>query len=111
MPPEKELTLSTKNNGQQFVINKNANVTIALKANPTTGYKWTLSEPDSTMIIQVGTDSFEADSKIIGAGGIQTFHFKIFASGKTRLKLIYHRPWEKDKKPLDSYIVFFNIKE
>ena len=109
--PEKELTLAAENSGQQFELFKNTDITIALEANPTTGYRWTISELDTSILTEIEKVSFDTDSENIGAPGIQTFRFKSIRTGKTRLKLIYQRPWETDKKPLDSYSVFFVVKE
>ena len=109
--PENKLTLAAENSGQPFDILINTDISIALEANPTTGYKWTISEMDTSILTQVKNASFYTDSKKVGAPGIQTFRFRATASGKTRLKLIYHRPWEKGKKALDSFIVFFNVKK
>ena len=109
--PQKKLNLASEQNGQEFEISIQADIKISLKSNPTTGYTWTIQSNDSAIIRQVGKPSFKAESKKLGSSGIQTFNFKSIASGKTKLKLIYHRPWEKETAPLDSYLVVFNIKE
>jgi len=109
--PHKKLNLMADNNGQNFVLYKQADIFISLKANPTAGYTWSINEMDTSIIDQVGNFTFDADSKKIGTPGMQTFHFKSIAPGETKLKLIYHRTWERNKDPLDTYIVHFNVKE
>ncbi|MGC9358653.1 MAG: protease inhibitor I42 family protein, partial [Anaerolineae bacterium] len=40
-----------------------------------------------------------------GAGGVQVFRFRAATTGRTTLELIYHRPWEEDVEPLQTWSV------
>lgn len=76
---------------------------VTLEANPTTGYTWEIAEPNMSIIRQVGEIEFQPESGALGAGGVQTLHFEAMNVGQTLLKLVYHRPWEKDVKPLKTF--------
>ncbi|MBT3259083.1 MAG: protease inhibitor I42 family protein [Deltaproteobacteria bacterium] len=83
---------------------------VKLKGNPTTGYVWAVAFVDQKILIQMGEAKFEPDTKARGAGGIVTMCFKAKGLGKTSLKLIYHRPFEKEKKPAKSFEVEVEVR-
>lgn len=99
----KEVRLGVSDNGSQIKLNKGQMVVITLDANPTTGYTWELAEPNMSVIRQVGEIEFQPESSALGAGGVQTLRFEAMNVGQTPLKLVYHRPWEKDVKPLKTF--------
>jgi inhibitor of cysteine peptidase len=70
--------------------------TIALEANPTTGYGWSQSINDPTVVAFV-SNSYVAESRdpqVVGGGGTDTFTFKALAKGTTMITLKYARSWE-----------------
>ncbi len=96
--------LGAGDNGRKIELNKGQILAIALESNPTTGYKWEATEFDEHILRQVG-DQFQPESSAAGAGGVQTLSFEAVNSGKTSLKLIYHRPWEKNVEPLKTFSI------
>ncbi len=82
---------------------------IALAGNPTTGYVWEVTEIDEQIVQQTAEeyilDPYEGEFPPLGLGGTYVFRFRAVGSGQTTLKLVYHRPWEKDVEPLKTYIV------
>ena len=106
------LLLKKGDNGQQIKLTLNQEFQIELDANPTTGYNWTIVDT-ATGIISLIDNHFKETSKTarIGAPGKQQFHFKANSIGKMELKLIYHRPWEKDVAPIDSFHVIIVVKD
>gem|GEM_PF-1515507 len=82
--------------GKNVELNQNVFFEISLPANKTTGFKWDVIKIDSTILQKVSDNYIEsnAQSKLIGVGGIYIVKFKTIAKGKTALKLIYHRPFE-----------------
>jgi inhibitor of cysteine peptidase len=81
-------------------------VIITLEANPTTGYTWEVVEAPSGQIMrQVGEIEFESESDAIGAGGVQIIKFEVVNAGQTSLTLAYHRPWETDVEPLNTFSI------
>jgi inhibitor of cysteine peptidase len=104
-------TLSQENTGQEFEISLDTEIVLSLKSNPSTGYNWFISQIDTSILKQVGEAEYKSESKKMGAPGVQIFHFQSISIGKTSLMLIYHRPWEKEIAPLDTFQVRLTIKD
>jgi inhibitor of cysteine peptidase len=98
-----EVKLGVSDNGSQIKLNKGQMLVITLEANPTTGYTWEVAESNTSIMRQVGAIEFQSESSAPGAGGVQTLHFEAVNAGQTPLKLVYHRPWEKDVEPLKTF--------
>jgi predicted secreted protein len=86
--------LKAENSGETFKGKPGDTITILLKSNPTTGYNWSVQQNDNN-IIKLVNSKYNSDSKLIGAGGNQKYTFKLLNPGKTELKLVYKRAWEK----------------
>jgi inhibitor of cysteine peptidase len=97
--------------GEVVKIPNKSTFTVSLPGNPTTGYSWEVSEGDDQILQQDGEWSFTADSKKIGAPGMFSLPFKTAGAGKTTLKLIYHRSFEKDVAPLNTFTVTILVEE
>jgi len=78
---------------------------VVLDANPTTGYEWKIMNMDTTILALIVTEyqPDEAPPGLLGAGGKSTFHFKSENSGETLLKIIYHRSFEVNIPPVDTF--------
>jgi len=109
--PQKSLNLSEEDNRKQFLLIKEGEIQIALKAIPSAGYTWTISNTDTSLLKQIGGMKFEPESKKLGSPGKQIFHFQSTQTGKITLQLIYHRPWEKEKPPEDTFEVTIQVVE
>ena len=107
--PQEILYLVNDNNGQEVEVSLKEEIEISLDANPTTGYTWSISEIDTNFTKQISEVQYKANSNLIGSPGKQTFRFQTIASGKTALKLIYHRPWEKEVIPSDTFFIKINV--
>ena len=103
----KDSNLTVANNGQPATIHVGGKVVVTLPANPTTGYTWDVGEVDTNILKQVGQTEYNSSSStpMPGQGGTQTLRFQAVASGTTTLKLIYHRPFEKNTPPIQTYTV------
>ncbi len=97
------LALEGKDNGRQIELQKGQTLAISLEGNPSTGYTWEMAESEGSILRQVGEIEFKAESDLVGAPGTQTLRFEAVESGQTELKLVYHRPWEKDLEPLETF--------
>jgi inhibitor of cysteine peptidase len=84
---------------------------ISLEANPTTGFTWAVSQIDTGLVKQVGEVAYKAGSDRLGAPGIQTFTFNCIKNGNTILKMIYHRPWETEAAPSDTFSLSLQISD
>lgn len=83
---------------------------IVLKGNPTTGYMWEVASVDTTVLSQVCEPEFRPKSDARGSGGKMIMRFKAVSAGHTLLKLIYHRPFEKNKPPVRVFSVTVIVK-
>ncbi|MBI5522000.1 MAG: protease inhibitor I42 family protein [Desulfarculus sp.] len=76
---------------------------LALPANPTTGYAWTLAQPPDGAVLALESQDFHparrATPDLVGAGGTQVFLFRAVGPGATQLEAVYARPWERDQPP------------
>jgi inhibitor of cysteine peptidase len=107
---ETALALEAEDNGNQINVQKGQILTIKLEANPTTGYTWEVVESDGAILRQVGETEYEAESDLIGAGGVQTLRFEAVEAGEMELRLVYHRPWETGVEPLETFTVQVTVK-
>ncbi|MFN2290673.1 MAG: protease inhibitor I42 family protein [Anaerolineae bacterium] len=71
---------------------------VALSSNLTSGYTWEL-DVDSSRLEVIG-ETYEADTRAVGASGKQVFRLRARSRGETRIVCKYHRPWED--KPRDQ---------
>lgn len=104
--PANEVSLDKKANGSETTLKNGQVLTIRLESNITTGYSWEVAECDESVLKLDGEPEYvtsERDQNLVGAGGVQIFRFKPAAAGKTHLKLVYHRPWEKDVEPVEIF--------
>nr|HID14920.1 hypothetical protein [Anaerolineae bacterium] len=53
----------------------------------------------------MGEPTFEPQSDLAGAPGTQTIRFEAVGTGQTTLRLVYHRPWEEDVEPEETFSI------
>jgi len=105
-----QVQLSEKDLGRIVEIGVGDILEVALRGNPTTGYIWDVASPDKGILKQVGETEFKPDRKARGSGGKIMMRFEAAESGKTSLKLIYHRPFEKNRAPIKTFEVRVIVK-
>ena len=87
-----------------------------LPGNPTTGYSWEVSGGVGGVAGLEGKGGYQPDPDPqgkVGSGGMFTAAFKVLAKGRTTLKFVYRRPWEKSFEPsrkFDLEVVTFSRK-
>ena len=108
--PPVSVQLSEKDLGRRVEIGVGDILEVVLKGNPTTGYIWDVVSPDKGILKQVGETEFEPDRKARGSGGKIMMRFEAAEAGKTLLKLIYRRPFEKDRPPIKTFEVKVTVK-
>jgi predicted secreted protein len=82
--------------GDTFETTVGKTFSIALDANPSTGYSWSQSIKDPTVVAFVSNSyvTESRDPQVVGGGGTDTFTFKTLAKGSTVITLKYARSWE-----------------
>jgi len=99
----KQIQIIEEDNGETVTIARGGTFVIQLPGNPTTGYAWQVAGGDRMIVRQFSKPRYKADSKLVGAGGMFTFQFKGVSKGRTDLRLVYRRPWEKKEKPARTF--------
>ncbi len=87
---------------EQIIETKNGeNFSIALEANPTTGYEWQIDfDPDYIELVQ---RNYIPDSpELVGSGGGEIFEFLAKELGITDIVFSYLRSWEEEEEPIEE---------
>jgi predicted secreted protein len=107
----KQVTVTEKDNGGGFELNRGDVLTLRLESNPSTGYSWHIVRNDGKLFELMGKPTYEAPEKKSFAGGIEykIFRFKALTHGKNILELHYKRIWEKEEKPLKTFLITIKI--
>ncbi|MBQ8482384.1 MAG: protease inhibitor I42 family protein [Alphaproteobacteria bacterium] len=92
--------LSEQDSNRDIMLSVGQSAVITLEENPTTGYRWEFKiEPENQVIFSNIKEKYVyQQTKLIGAGGIKEFSFKIRNAGKADIFGYYRRPWEKEDK-------------
>lgn len=96
------ITLTAKDNGTSVLVSPGQIVAVELESNRTTGYTWKVDSVDKA-ILSLTSEFYmkPADAgQRVGAGGVAIYAFKAEKPGRTVLKLVYIRPWEKHVTPM-----------
>jgi predicted secreted protein len=102
-PPKKDhklMRLTDADNQKTVAMAVGTAFDIALKGNATTGFQWRVDKIEGNAIRQVGKGDYVPDKhpeKMVGFGGTFIFNFDLTKAAKTTIRLVYVRPWEKDK--------------
>ncbi|MBN2542537.1 protease inhibitor I42 family protein [bacterium] len=94
--------------GREISLSIGQVLVIQLEANPTTGYTWEF-EGDSFILKQLDEPKFQSETDMVGAPGVQEFSFKVTGRGQEILNLVYHRPWEKDTIPAETFFITIRV--
>jgi inhibitor of cysteine peptidase len=105
------LVITEADAGETIELNVGQEFAVTLEGNITTGYTWEMVAIDGALVEQVGEPEFESESDLVGAGGKITLNFKTISSGNQTLQLVYHRPWEVDVAPLNTFAVTLVVEE
>ena len=100
-----EVKLDAGDDGSQVELKAGQTLIVNLEGNPTTGYTWEAAELDEQVLRQVGEAEFKPETDAIGSGGVQTLRFETVNSGQTTLNLVYHRSWEAEEEPAETFSV------
>ncbi len=107
-------TLTKDQNGQTLTMRVNEILQVSLDGNPTTGYVWETKDLDAALLAQQGELVYSTQAtatRVAGAGGTYLFSYKALKAGQATLTIIYHRPWEKEAPPAETFQVTLKIVE
>lgn len=87
---------------------------ITLEGNPSTGYVWDVVQDGSPVLVKAQPPAVAADSAtppgLVGAAQPSRFRFVAAQAGSTEVKLVYHRPWEKDVAPIKTALYQVQVR-
>lgn len=98
---DKPVNLTRQDSGVPQTLHEGQLVHIRLPANPTTGYMWAVDGTLPYSLEQTSDAVFETTSSAIGAGGIETWTFRVKAQVEGKLRLKYWRSFEPSA-PVDT---------
>jgi inhibitor of cysteine peptidase len=76
-------------------VEAGSTLTVALCANPTTGFQWEEMEIDDPDVVEQTDRDYQAlDSDALGASGREVWTFRALEAGQTTLASTYGQPWE-----------------
>jgi inhibitor of cysteine peptidase len=98
--PSRELT--PDDDGTAITLRVGESITLALPANASTGYGWSVREQDEAALRTTAT-TYAPSSDLPGAGGTDRRTLRAERSGDTRLRLVYCRPWDCDRSTAATF--------
>jgi inhibitor of cysteine peptidase len=107
---QKPLQLTEEDDGRTVQVNSGGGLEVTLEGNPTTGFLWEVASEDLAVLQAVGESEFKANSTAIGSPGKVSLRFEAVRRGEVLLKLIYHRPFEKDTPPAKTFEVKVEVR-
>jgi len=104
------MKLNEKDSGKTVEILVGDELEVILPGNPATGYAWELTSLD-TNVLRPDETEFFAINKALGSGGGEDIKFHAIAAGKSEVKLIFHRSFEHNVPPINTFEVTVIIKK
>ncbi len=104
------VNITASDAGKTIQLKKGSTLVVSLEGNFTTGYTWEMADPAPAILKQVGDPEVTPTSDAIGAPGTIVLKFSAVQTGQAALKLVYHRPWEKDVQPDKTFEVTVVVK-
>ena len=106
------ITIKEDDQKEKYSVRKNDLIKIILKANPSTGYQWSIENMDTSRVIIIDetytTENIERE--IVGGGGDKIYLFKAINRGSTAIDIEYFRPFEKELQPIKKIHINLEIR-
>ena len=104
-----QILISENDNNRAFAAKLNDIITITLKENATTGYRWKIDRADETVIHLENSQYSISPNSAVGGGGTRTFTFRPLSMGIAKVQLSLKREWEKGISSVNKFVVFIQI--
>lgn len=105
--------LTAEDSGTAVSVKVNEKLDVVLESNPTTGFEWEMESGDTAVVKMLGEPVYSptpTGTQVVGSGGTTTFHLQGAAAGSTNVRLIYHRTFEKDVPPAQTFEVKVTVQ-
>jgi len=97
-PKLQQIALAGKDYNYKIAVGESFQV--VLPSNQTTGYKWELVDLTKDVLAQVKNEyrvSKKYAANVVGAGGEETWTFKVLKDERSHIVMEYRRPWSKSE--------------
>lgn len=98
-----QITLAENDAGRTVTVAKGTRLTIHMRGNPSTGYRWEATVGDPSVMRETAAPIFTPSSGAPGAGGLFEFQYRARSAGETDLRLVYRRSWEAEIPPMRTF--------
>lgn len=106
------IIINEQNHDEIILLKKGDIAKVKLKANPSTGYIWSITNFD-TSLIKILDEIYIAEkvkSDIVGSGGNKIYTLEAMNKGQVTIEFIYHRPFEEELPPIKKILFTLNVK-
>lgn len=93
-------------------VNVGQALTLSLPSNPSTGYRWLLQNPASSVLTALGPEVYSNPEAagLVGSAGQSQWRFKATQAGSGHLLLVYQQPWAPEVKPAMTFDCDINVR-
>ncbi len=104
-----QVAVDASYDGQSIQVPAGQLLVITLESNPTTGFRWQLSEPIDQGILALILSEYQPGEKarqnppIPGAGGTEVWTFEALAAAEITITMEYSRPWDGGEKAVQTF--------
>ncbi len=98
--------------GCTIMLNVGDTLCIMLTGNPSTGYGWYVDAVDSTVlgrITMIRKDQRQKRSQKVGGPSSFYFDYRVISPGRSAIRIVYKREWERDIPPARIFNLNINI--
>jgi len=108
---EEAVILNKTSSGREIKVRIGATIQVELEQLGAAGYAWEIQELDKEhfSILGVKTEERPSGADLVGAPIMKTWRIRAIKAGKSKLKLIYYRPWEAEKNAIDTFVLNVRI--
>lgn len=106
-----KITVTETHNNTTVTMKKGDVLQVVLEGNPTTGYAWRAVGYNRRILTMDSKPYYKPKTQLVGSGGYYLFRFVAVSQGFSHMKLIYHRPWEKDIPPAKVFTARVDVKK
>jgi len=93
--------------GKEVEMTAGSSLTVSLKSNATTGFKWELASNTDESVLEMSDQEYEAPQQteppLMGASGKEVWTFKALKEGQSIITLEYNQPWEGGTKAAEKF--------
>ncbi|MDJ0837088.1 MAG: protease inhibitor I42 family protein [Acidobacteriota bacterium] len=101
-----EKTITIADHDSHYRLQVGDRLILQLPENPTTGFCWTVPQPDSG-VMRLLEDDYRPNGGGIGGGGLRVMRFEALGTGKVSLETNCWQEWER--VPQQTFVLNLEI--